>query len=44
MFEFLRRFGAAPERKSGSGGLLALSLGGTARWGGRDTTALAAMA
>ncbi len=45
MFEFLRGFRGAPEKKSaphmGSGGLLALSLGGAARWGGRDTSALA---
>jgi HK97 family phage portal protein len=41
MFEFLRRFGGAPEKKSAPGGLLALSLGGAARWGGRDTAALA---
>jgi len=41
MFELLRRFGGAPEKKSAPGGLLALSLGGAARWGGRDTAALA---
>ena len=41
MFDLLRAFRGAPERKSGSAGLLALSLGGAARWGGRDTTALA---
>ena len=46
MFEFFRKAGGAPEvkleRKSGAGGgLLALSLGATARWGGRDTAALA---
>jgi HK97 family phage portal protein len=45
MFEFFRSLRGAPERKSGThfgqGGLLALSLGGAARWGGRDTVALA---
>jgi HK97 family phage portal protein len=45
MFDLFRSRRGAPERKSGpqshSGGLLALSLGGAARWGGRDTTALA---
>ena len=46
MFGFFRKAGGAPEveleRKSGlGGGLLALSLGATARWGGRDTAALA---
>jgi HK97 family phage portal protein len=46
MFEFFRKAGGAPEvkleRKSGAGGgLLALSLGTMARWGGRDTAALA---
>jgi len=40
MFEFLHRFGGAPEKKSAPGGLLALSLGSAARWGGRDTAAL----
>ena len=45
MFDVFRAFRGVPERKSGphfgQGGLLALSLGGAARWGGRDTTALA---
>jgi phage portal protein BeeE len=46
MFGFFRKAGGAPEveleRKSGlGGGLLALSLGAAARWGGRDTAALA---
>ena len=40
MFDLFRAFRGVPERKSGSG-LLALSLGAAARWGGRDTTALA---
>ena len=38
MFDLFRAFRGVPERKSGSG-LLALSLGAAARWGGRDTTA-----
>ncbi len=47
MFEFFRKAGGAPERKSGFGtgfsanSLLALNLGAAARWGGRDTAALA---
>jgi len=45
MFDIFRAFRGVPERKSGSqfgqAGLLALSLGGAARWGGRDTAALA---
>ena len=41
MFDLFRAFRGAPERKSGASGLLALSLGGAARWGGRDTAALA---
>jgi HK97 family phage portal protein len=41
MFDPFRGRRGAPERKSGSGSLLALSLGGAARWGGRDTAALA---
>jgi HK97 family phage portal protein len=41
MLDLFRSFKGAPERKSGPPGLLALSLGGAARWGGRDTAALA---
>jgi phage portal protein BeeE len=41
MFEFFRKARGAPEHKSGPGSLLALSLGGAARWGGRDTASLA---
>ncbi|MBV9548278.1 MAG: phage portal protein [Alphaproteobacteria bacterium] len=41
MFSFFRKSATVPERKSGPGGLVSLSLGGAARWGGRDTAALA---
>ena len=41
MFEFFCGLRGAPERKPGPVGLLALNLCGAARWGGRDTVALA---
>jgi len=40
MFEFFRAR-KAPEQKSGGVPLIALTLGGNSRWGGRDITALA---